>query len=93
MPRTSKTVWRKDRITAKIDPATGRRVVNLPTIAGWTPKFRDAVFSFEASNLGTLRATVRMEKRAHGTDLGPIPFKLNRAGIPVDLASAYPDAE
>ena len=84
--------WRKDRITSKVDPDTGRRIVNLPTVPGMTTAQRNALFSFEAGVLGTLRATIRIEKRAHGTDLGPVPYRLAAAGIPADLADFYAEA-
>lgn len=82
------TAWRKDRITDKVDPATGRRIVNLPTIKGMNSTERATLFAFEAENLGTVKAVIRMNKRFTGVT--PVTSaRLSQAGIPKDLAKFY----
>lgn len=80
--------WRNDRITSKVDPDTDLRVVNLPTIKGMKKEDRDALFAFEREHLGTVRAVIRMNKRASGVDV-PVPARLVTAGIPAALKAFY----
>lgn len=84
----SKVAWRKDRITSEVDPITGRRIVNLPTIKGMTTEQRDSLFAFEAEHLGTVKAVIRMNKRSQG-EVPVTPFKLASVGIPAPLAGFY----
>lgn len=86
MAKKAKVAWRKDRITDAVDPETGRRIVELPTISGMTPAQRDALFAFEAENLGTVKAVIRMNKRAAG-EVVVTPHRLVKVGIPKGLAS------
>lgn len=83
------SAWRKDRITSEVDPDTGRRIVELPTVKGMTAAQRDAVFAFEASVIGTVKAVIRMNKRHAGTLTAVVTHKLAAAGIPADLAKFY----
>ncbi len=85
---TAAVSWRKDRITASTDPETGRRIVDLPTLKGMTASVRDEIFAFEAEHLGTVRAVIRMNKRAIGAEV-PTPAKLTAAGIPASLKARY----
>ena len=93
MARSTKPAWRTDRIRKDIDPDTGRHIVDLPTLKGVKADLRDALFAFEAENIGTFRATIRMNKRAQGDDLGHTPYRLAKAGIPKGLASFYSEDE
>ena len=88
MSKSKSVAWRKDRITSEVDPDTGRRIVNLPTVEGMSTKQRDAVFAFEAEHLGTVKAVIRMNKRAAGQEV-VVPHRLAAAGIPADLATLY----
>lgn len=83
-----KVSWRKDRITDKVDPETGRRIVELPTIKGLTSEQRNALFAFEAEHLGTVKAVIRMNKRAAGMDV-VTPARIVKVGIPKALAGFY----
>jgi hypothetical protein len=84
------SVWTQKRIGA-VDTETGLRAVRLPTVPGMKASVRDAVFAFERENLGTVRAIIRMNKRAEGTEV-PTPAKL--AGkIPAALASVYAEVD
>ena len=82
----ARTAWRKDRITDRVDPETGRRIVELPTIKGMSTTQRNALFAFEAEHLGTVKAVIRMNKRAAG-EVVVTPYRLNKAGIPKGLAT------
>jgi hypothetical protein len=82
------TAWRKDRITDREDDATGLKIVELPTVKGMTKAVRDAVFAFEREHLGTVRAVIRMNKRAQGTDV-PIPARLASVTPPAAIAHLY----
>lgn len=84
----AKSAWRKDRITDRVDEATGRRIVELPTIKGMTTSVRDTLFAFEAEHLGTVKAVIRMNKRALG-ETPVTPHRLASAGIPKALTSYY----
>ena len=88
MARTKKAAWRKDRITSEVDAETGRRIVDLPTVAGMTPAQVTALFTFEAEHLGTVRAVIRMNKRAQG-DTVPTPARLASVTIPKALKAHY----
>lgn len=84
------SVWTVKRIGAE-DAQTGLRAVKLPTVPGMKASLRDQVFAFERENLGTVRAIIRMNKRAEGTEV-PTPAKI--AGkIPAALAEVYADPE
>ena len=85
----AQTAWRKDRITSRKD-ADGFRVVELPKIAGMTAAQVKEVFAFERERLGTVRATIRANKRAAGQTLTAVA----RLGtIPASLAFAYGESE
>jgi hypothetical protein len=86
--RSKKPAWRKDRITSDVDPETGRRIVDLPTVSGMTPAQVAALFAFEAEHLGTVRAVIRMNKRAQG-DTVPVPAKIAALSIPKALKAYY----
>lgn len=77
--RTRKPTWRSDRITKAVDPDTGRRVVELPSVAGLTASQRDALYDFEAGVHGTMKAVIRMNKRQQGTLDTPITAKIAAA--------------
>lgn len=83
-----KVAWRKDRITDKVDPDTGRRIVELPTVKGLSTADRNALFAFEAEHLGTVKAVIRMNKRAAGMDV-VTPARLSKVGIPEALEAFY----
>lgn len=88
------TAWRKDRITSKVDEATGLHIVNLPTVKGMTTAQRDATFAFEREHLGTTRAVIRMNKRhAYGAASVPVPARLAAVGIPKALVGFYATEE
>lgn len=81
-------VWAVKRIKAEVDPATDLRVVTLPTVKGMTKGDRDALFAFEREHLGTVKAIIRMNKRATGQSV-PVPARLANVAIPADLARFY----
>lgn len=72
------TKWRNDRITADEDPETGLRIVDLPRVKGLPNDKRDAVFAFEREHLGTVKAVIRMNKRANGDEV-VMPYRLSQA--------------
>lgn len=84
----AQTAWRKDRITDREDDATGLKIVELPRVKGMTNAIRDEVFAFEREHLGTVRAVIRMNKRAQGTEL-PIPARLAKVEPPANIAHLY----
>jgi hypothetical protein len=88
-PKAAAVAWRTDRITKDVDPNTGRRVVDLPEVPGLAEADRDAIFAFEAEHLGTVKAVIRMNKRAAGTLEFPVTHRLTLAGIPKGLAKFY----
>ena len=84
MANTSK--WRNDRIKATVDEETGLRVVELPTVKGLTKAQRDSLFAFEREQIGTVKAVIRMNKRAAGVNPNEradgtvaLPYRLARA--------------
>lgn len=83
----TQSVWSVKRIGAE-DAETGLRAVKLPTVPGMSKAVRDQVFAFERETLGTVRAIIRMNKRAEGTAV-PTPAKLTAKGIPSALADVY----
>lgn len=85
----STKAWRKDRITAAVDEETGLRVVDLPAVKGLKADVRDAIFAFEREHLGTVRAVIRMNKRAQAGKavLDVTPARLT--GIIPDALKAY----
>lgn len=88
------TTWRTDRITSDVDPETGLRIVELPTVKGMTRSQRDALFAFEREHLSTTRAVIRMNKRAaYGANSVPLPARLAAIGVPAEFAGFYAPAD
>ena len=85
----NKPAWNSKRISSKKD-ANGFRIVSLPAVGGLTASEVKEVFAFEREHLGTVRATIRMNKRAQGTT---VPAVARLGEIPAGLTGFYPDPE
>ena len=84
-------VWTQKRITndtTELPDGTVLRVVKLPTVKGIKAGDRDALFAFEREHLGTVKAVIRMNKRADGQSV-PVPARLAGVAIPADLERFY----
>lgn len=83
------TTWKNDRITNKRDE-NGFRIVTLPKVSGLNATQVKDLFAFERERLGTVRAVIRMNKRAAGQD---VPTVARLGTIPASLQSFYSEAE
>ena len=82
------SVWTVKRISNEVDPDTDLRIVKLPAVKGISAGDRYALFAFEREHLGTVKAIIRMNKRASGLSV-PVPARLAGVAIPADLERFY----